>query len=557
MNFLRSDHLFGSEFTRATAQRIHADWAKCIGDDVADYERIFQDHLTNLRDFLPPVSDTKLKGFFHRFFGKTETREINKEAAYRFAMCFASTKFLTGYGARQATQQQLNLINAEHLALIDQLLDLPDETLTETPFHNDAGTMGDVVQATLHVYFHHSDFGPQGARLRSEAALRIPKLLRRFPYLDSNLTVSLFAAHPDLIPEAASLIRDVFCNPGHTCDQGPYGWIAQDMTGFHARREDPFQKHGPKIMAQVLKDAAQWPTDQLSNLAEVFALGPLDLTIGTPEQEIETARSTIAREEAKLAQGFDGPDNPLPPQQAKKLCRDRIKAAKARLSEIETNYDGLRNSHINAAAKHLAKATGARKTVDALTKTLPEDLTAPLIEVLAKAHEIKNRPPTFPMPKAADNRFKDLGLKLMVIDELMYTQKHLLPVFDIRQFAKEWIKREISIEDDGYEIIPEAKTYFKNLAIPDELLAEVEVLTQKSGLDGGSGVIQQIMPFWDPGSGDGPVPVTNKAVADLDLLPNLKCVVGLEHEVNRPKPSKLLKELEARGIKTVDEDLAF
>jgi len=63
--------------------------------------------------------------------------------------------------------------------------------------------------------------------------------------------------------------------------------------------------------------------------------------------------------------------------------------------------------------------------------------------------------------------------------------------------------------------------------------------------------------IWDPGSGDGPIPVTNKAVADLDLVPNLKCVVGLEHAANNPKPYKLFKELAARGVKTVDEDLAL
>ena len=145
----------------------------------------------------------------------------------------------------------------------------------------------------------------------------------------------------------------------------------------------------------------------------------------------------------------------------------------------------------------------------------------------------------------------------MVIDELMYDQKCLLPIFDIRLFAEEWTKREISIEDDGYDIIPEARTYFKNLAIPDELLVHVEVLTQQSGLDGGGGVIQQMFPFWDPGAGDGPVPVTNKAVADLDLLPNLKCVVGLEHEVNKPKPLKLMQELEKRGINIVHESAAL
>lgn len=52
-----------------------------------------------------------------------------------------------------------------------------------------------------------------------------------------------------------------------------------------------------------------------------------------------------------------------------------------------------------------------------------------------------------------------------------------------------------------------------------------------------------------------PIPVTNKAVADLDLLPNLKCIIGLEHRVNDPRPGKFLKELEKRGISRLDEEL--
>lgn len=514
-------------------------------------------HLANLRAILALMPDEKPKGLLGRFFGSSNVAEIKSEVLYRFAICFASDKYLTGHGARQAAHQQLNIIHAEHLTLIDRLLNMPDQTLTNTRLPRTGGTLGEVVEAALLCYFYHTDFGTQGQRLRTDAALRIPNLLRRFPYLDSNLIVSILSNHPDLVDEAASLIHDIFRDPDHDPEQGLYGWIGLDMTGFHARRDDPFQKHGPTIIARVLADAADWSRDQLSNLAQVFAVEPLNLMIDTAEQEATKARNTITREEANLAKGFDGSDNHISPQKAEEFCRRRLKTAEARLKQIETDFDSIRADQFTAAAKHLAKANAVRKTVKTIVMALPEDLTASLTEVLAEAEAIKSRPQAFPMPKASDNRFKDFGLKLMVIDELMYIQKRLLPIFDIRQFAEEWTKREISIEDDGYDVIPEAQTYFKNLAIPDELLAHVEVLTQKSGLDGGGGVIEQMMPFWDPGVGDGPVPVTNKAVTDLDLLPNLKCVIGLEHEVNTPKPSKLLKELELRGVNTVEEGLAL
>lgn len=61
------------------------------------------------------------------------------------------------------------------------------------------------------------------------------------------------------------------------------------------------------------------------------------------------------------------------------------------------------------------------------------------------------------------------------------------------------------------------------------MLAKVERLHQSSGLDGGPRYIEHLHPFWDPGAGDGPVPVTAKAVADLDLLPNLTRFSGLEN----------------------------
>lgn len=559
MAILTSQHIFGPDFGDASVQRIHADWAKCIGRDVADYERMYQDHLANLRAVLSPTAPDKPKGLFAKLFGGSDVNENSTDdvAVYRFAICFASGKYLTGPGARQAAHQQLALIHAEHMQLIQDLLDMPDRKLTDMPLPRAKGTLGEVVEAAMLSYFYHTDFGPEGKRLRADAAQLVPHLLRRFPYLYSNLIVSVLSNHPNLVDETARLIHDIFRDADGGPEPGPYGWIGLDMTGFHARREDPFQKNGAKIMAQVLEDAADWPREKLSNLARVFALKPLDLTIGTAQEETQKALASIAREEASLAKGFDGPDNPISPQQAEQFCRKRLKAAKARLKQIDTDFDTIRTGHFTAAAKHLAKANGARKTVDIIAKALPADLCAPLKEVLAETDAIKKRPVAFPMPKASDNRFNDFGLKLMVIDELMYVQKRLLPLFDIRQFAEDWTKREISIEDDGYEIIPEVRTYFKNLAIPDELLAHVEVLTQKSGLDGGGGVMGQLFPFWDPGGGDGPVPVTNKGVTDLDLLPALKCIVGLEHAVNTPKPIKLLQELERRGINTVHESAAI
>lgn len=459
--------------------------------------------------------------------------------------------------ARQAVHQQLISTHTEHLELIQELMDMPDRVMTDTPLPRAKGTLGEVAQAALHTYFYHALINPEGIGLRVDAAQLVPKLFSRFPYLDSRLTVGILENHPNLTDATAKIIHDAFAAPKNGLERGPFDKIAELMIGFHSRRDDPFQKNGQKIMARALADAADWPRDQLTYLANVFALNPLKLNIGTAEEEAQKALNIIARAEARLAIGFNDPDSLIPSQLDEQMTREGLEAAKSRLRQIETDFDSVIQNHFETAAKHLARANNIRKTVEIIVRAMPEDAAAALKAVLAEADVIKSRPSTFPMPKASENRFKDFGFKLMVIDELMYAQKRLLPLFDIRKFAKEWTKREISIEDDGDEIIPEAQKYFKNLPISDELLSHVKVLTQKSGLDGGGGVIEQMFPFWDPGVGDGPIPITNKAVADLNLLPNLERIVGLEHEVNKPIPRKLLQELEKRGIETVSESIAL
>ena len=133
----------------------------------------------------------------------------------------------------------------------------------------------------------------------------------------------------------------------------------------------------------------------------------------------------------------------------------------------------------------------------------------------------------------------------------MYRQKILTPAFDIHEFAKEYDKREIDIETDGYNIIPEAKKYFQNLDIPNELLVKVETLHQSSGIDGGSRFMYQIFPFWDPGVGDDVVRITNKAIDDFALLPSLRRFSGLEN--SKPSP-KLLKSLKDKGVQVLNEE---
>ncbi|NOU72499.1 hypothetical protein GC098_13860 [Paenibacillus sp. LMG 31458] len=88
--------------------------------------------------------------------------------------------------------------------------------------------------------------------------------------------------------------------------------------------------------------------------------------------------------------------------------------------------------------------------------------------------------------------FKDFNFKLVVIEELMYRQNILEPAFDLYAFVADYLERDINIEDEGYEIIPEAKTYFEELVLTSDHLAHVKELI----FDGGLQIYTQIVPFW-------------------------------------------------------------
>jgi hypothetical protein len=110
--------------------------------------------------------------------------------------------------------------------------------------------------------------------------------------------------------------------------------------------------------------------------------------------------------------------------------------------------------------------------------------------------------------------FQDINFKLCVIQELMYNQNVIGPPFDIYKFAENHKDRRIDIDEEGYEIIPEAFSFFKELEIPTELLANITEIYQ----DGGNDIYMQICPFWS--GQDDQFNITN--TADVSLLPNLK-----------------------------------
>ena len=133
-------------------------------------------------------------------------------------------------------------------------------------------------------------------------------------------------------------------------------------------------------------------------------------------------------------------------------------------------------------------------------------------------------------------QFQNFNFKLLIIEELMYNKELLKPKFDIYEFAKLYDKREISIEEEGYDPIPEAIEWFETLPIKASLAKHVKELN----LDGGSDVYCQIWPF-----GDGECDyfdVKNLDIEDLKQFPNLKEIDGTVNMFDE-ESTKLLESL--------------
>lgn len=136
--------------------------------------------------------------------------------------------------------------------------------------------------------------------------------------------------------------------------------------------------------------------------------------------------------------------------------------------------------------------------------------------------------------------FDNFNFKLVVIEQLMYKKELLTPKFDIYEFAEEYKRRKIDVEEDGYEPIKEAIKWFKDLQIPARLADDVtEIL-----FDGGLSVYHQIYPFWD--GEDEYFDVTRISDSELAQFGNLKKAI-----VTACISEAAKKKLKAHGVEIV------
>lgn len=135
-------------------------------------------------------------------------------------------------------------------------------------------------------------------------------------------------------------------------------------------------------------------------------------------------------------------------------------------------------------------------------------------------------------------KFDNFNFKLCIIQELMYKKNLLLPRFDAYEFAEEYDKREIDIDEEGYEPIEEIVDWFKKIEIPVSLASNIEEII----MDGGNEIYTQIIPFWD--GEDDYFDVKDISENEIKQFTNLKRITLLPSKDN----AKLIEKLKSYGI---------
>ncbi len=222
----------------------------------------------------------------------------------------------------------------------------------------------------------------------------------------------------------------------------------------------------------------------------------------------------------------------------KKLYEGRILIGSKDYTECKWKFDGRSDQEMKQGCFHLLTLSP-----DLLPEIEDEDRD--IAEMSASRMEITYIPPKvkkskkFTLTKLDEPvlEFTNLNFKLAVIQKLMYEKDLLEPQFDIYEFAKEYTRREIDIDDEGYEPIKEAKKWFKDLQIPKRLAGEVTELE----MDGGDDIYFQIVPFWD---GEDEIFDINKITeAEVRQFPNLRHMTLMSS-----KPKKVVEVFEKCGV---------
>lgn len=416
------------------------------------------------------------------------------------------------------------------LTSIKQLIKKEDFSIIET-LHG--GNLGELAANLINLYFHHTRNSYNKGHLkqfdidRKEIAQIIPDFIKAFPENCSNLTMHILENNTTNLMEVCADLLHFYIT--HQIEHN-YSFTSE-LFGKYKEPSDPIYKNAAIILKKTVQ-LSNLTDAQVEYLIDEIILTHLDLnSLESHEREISNHIDNLKKNDFE-----------------EKIIRKYEKE----LTNLSINFEDTYSKNWQKAVRRVAVSRSIFNSIELLEKTFPNHpKTKVLSNLLDETKTYKNRPKLYNFNQKPQVVFKDLHFKYLVIEELMYNQQLLLPGFDVRYLAKEYDKREIDVEAEGYEVIPEVKKYFKNLDLSHELLAKVTTLYQDSGLGGGSEFIYQLQPFWDPGCGDEVFKITNKAIEDLDLLPNLKKIIGLE---NSEPSKKMVKAINDKGITLKNEE---
>lgn len=448
---------------------------------------------------------------------------------YKLTNFIQSHKYIPNYH-----KYQVNFIELSHIPikyekefknLLQTTLEIQDFMVIEKANFISQGNVGDIAATTFNIYNRCIANYTLVPELMGKLSQYVKPFVQKFPNNSDYTILNALENHSNPIKATAEILLILI---DKKADDSLLEHILNDLVSPF-RRDDFYYQSSFEIIAQLMQDWQSISDEKKNWFIEKLLADGLYINLKSQDDQLADASKLLDKllqypEKYKL--GIDG--------------------RKKDLQELEINFEKIQQNNWKKAYKKVAVSSKVRKVLELVVKhdkNLPN--IAYIQQLLQNALEFKDTPKLYNLNQKPSVVFSDLHFKLWIIEDLMYKQNLLVPKFKLEMLAEEYIAREINREDDGYEVIPEVKKYFKNLDIPKELLLKVETI-EISYL---SEVYDHLWPFCDAGCGDELLAVSNKMINDLALVPKLKKIVGLE-ELHPPK--KLLKELEEKGIELVE-----